>query len=151
MDLCFIIENKFNNEDYVEVIVSDFDTVRFMDYYDVCESIDDVSACSEELKKAINELGDDLQTYCWDSVLSDVETEDVFIEWEYDVFVREIEDSGLRYDWNVLLEYYSVPEIAIKTELDIIAIEKMAKDDIKFIKTVEEILQKEGFVNIRVW
>lgn len=128
MDLCFIIENKFNNEDYVEVIVSDFDTVRFMDYYDVCESIDDVSACSEELKKAINELGDDLQTYCWDSVLSDVETEDVFIEWEYDVFVREIEDSGLRYDWNVLLEYYSVPEIAIKTELDIIAIEKMAEE-----------------------
>lgn len=128
MDLCFIIENKYNNEDYVEVIVSDFDTVRFMDYYDVRESIDDVSACSEELKKAINELGDDLQTYCWDSVLSDVETEDVFIEWEYDVFVREIEDSGLRYDWNVLLEHYSIPEIAIKTELDIVAIEKMAKE-----------------------
>ena len=47
----------------------------------VYESIDDVSDCSKELKKAINELGDDLQTYCWGSVLSDVETEDVFIEW----------------------------------------------------------------------
>lgn len=128
MDLCFIIENKHNNGDYVEVIVSDFDTVRFMDYFDVCESIGDVSTCSEELKKEINELGDDLQTYCWDSVLSDVETEDVFIEWEYDEFLREIENSGLRYDWNVLLEYYSIPEIAIKTELDIVAIEKMAKE-----------------------
>lgn len=126
MDLYFIIRNKHNNGDYVEVIVSDFDTVRFMDYYDVCESIDDVTSCSEELKKAINELGDDLQTYCWNSVLSDNETEDVFIEWEYDVFVQEIEDSGLRYDWDVLLEHYSVPEIAIKTELDIVAIEKMA-------------------------
>lgn len=128
MDLSFIIENKHNNGDYVEVIISDFDTVRFMDYYDVCESINDVSACSEELKKAINELEDELQTYCWDSVLSDVETEDVFIEWEYDVFIREIEDSGLQYEWNVLLEHYSIPEIAIKTELDIIAIEKMAKE-----------------------
>lgn len=59
MDLSFIIENKHNNGDYVEVIISDFDTVRFMDYYDVCESINDVSACSEELKKAINELGDE--------------------------------------------------------------------------------------------
>lgn len=86
------------------------------------------SACSKELKKAINELGDDLQTYCWDSVLSDVETEDVLIEWEYDEFVRELEDFGLRYDWNVLLEHYSIPEIAIKTELDIVAIEKMAKE-----------------------
>lgn len=128
MDLCFIIENKHDNGDYVEVIVSDFDTVRFMDYYDVCESIDDVSACSGELKKAINELGDNLQTYCWDSVLSDVETEDVLIEWEYDEFLREIENSGLRYDWNILLECYSIPEIAIKTELDIVAIEKMAEE-----------------------
>lgn len=128
MDLCFIIENKHNNGDYVEVIVSDFDTVRFMDYFDVYESINDVSACSEELKKAINELGDDLQTYCWDSVLSDVETEDVFIEWEYDEFLREIEDFGLQYDWNVLLEHYSIPEIAIKTELDIVAIKKMAEE-----------------------
>ena len=128
MDLCFIIENKHDNGDYVEVIVSDFDTVRFMDYFDVCESINDVSACSERLKKAINELGDDLQTYCWDSVLSDVETEDVFIEWEYDEFLREIEDFGLQYDWNILTEHYSIPEIAIKTELDIVAIEKMAKE-----------------------
>lgn len=128
MDLSFIIENKHNNGDYVEVIISDFDTVRFMDYFDVYESIDDVSACSKELKKAINELGDDLQTYCWDSVLSDVETEDVLIEWEYDEFLRELENSGLRYDWNVLLEHYSIPEIAIKTELDIVAIEKMAKE-----------------------
>lgn len=128
MDLCFIIENKHNNGDYVEVIVSDFDTVRFMDYFDVCESIDDVTACSEELKKAVNELEDDLQTYCWDSVLSDVETEEVFIEWEYDEFLREIEDFGLQYDWNVLLEHYSIPEIAIKTELDIVAIEKMAEE-----------------------
>lgn len=128
MDLCFIIENKHNNGDYVEVIISDFDTVRFMDYFYVYESIDDVSDCSKELKKAINELGDDLQTYCWDSVLSDVETEDVLIEWEYDEFLRELEDSGLRYDWNVLLEHYSIPEIAIKTELDIVAIEKMAKE-----------------------
>ena len=128
MDLCFIIENKHDNGDYVEVIVSDFDTVRFMDYFYVYESIDDVSDCSKELKKAINELGDDLQTYCWDSVLSDVETEDVLIEWEYDEFLRELEDSGLRYDWNVLLEHYSIPEIAIKTELDIVAIEKMAKE-----------------------
>lgn len=128
MDLSFIIENKHNNGDYVEVIISDFDTVRFMDYFYVYESIDDVSDCSKELKKAINELGDDLQTYCWDSVLSNVETEDVFIEWEYDEFLREIENSGLRYDWNVLLEYYSIPEIAIKTELDIVAIEKMAKE-----------------------
>jgi len=128
MDLCFVIENKHNNGDYVEVIVSDFDTVRFMDYFDVCESIDDVTACSKELKKAVNELGDDLQTYCWDSVLSNVETEDVFIEWEYDEFLREIEDFGLQYDWNVLLEHYSIPEIAIKTELDIVAIEKMAEE-----------------------
>lgn len=128
MDLCFIIENKHNNGDYVEVIISDFDTVRFMDYFYVYESIDDISDCSKELKKAINELGDDLQTYCWDSVLSDVETEDVLIEWEYDEFLRELEDSGLRYDWNVLLEHYSIPEIAIKTELDIVAIEKMAKE-----------------------
>ena len=128
MDLCFIIENKHNNGDYVEVIVSDFDTVRFMDYFDVCASIDDVTACSKELKKAINKLGDDLQTYCWDSVLSDVETEDVFIEWEYDEFLREIEDFGLQYDWNVLLEHYSIPEIAIKTELDIVAIGKMAEE-----------------------
>lgn len=128
MDLSFIIENKHNNGDYVEVIISDFDTVRFMDYFYVYESIDDVSDCSKELKKAINELGDDLQTYCWDSVLSGVETEDVFIEWEYDEFLRELEDSGLRYDWNVLLEHYSIPEIAIKTELDIVAIEKMAKE-----------------------
>lgn len=128
MDLSFVIENKHNNEDYVEVIVSDFDTVRFMDYFDVCESIDDVSACSEEFKKAINELGDDLQTYCWDSVLSDVETEDVLIEWKYDEFLREIEASGLRYRWDILLEYYSIPEIAIKTELDIVAIEKMAEE-----------------------
>ncbi len=130
MDLCFIIENKHNNGDYVEVIVSDFDTVRFMDYFDVYESIDDVSDsdCSKELKKAINELGDDLQTYCWDSVLSDVETEDVLIEWEYDEFLRELEYSGLRYDWNVLLEHYSIPEIAIKTELDIVAIEEMAEE-----------------------
>ena len=128
MDLSFIIENKHNNGDYVEVIISDFDTVRFMDYFYVYESIDDVNDCSKELKKAINELGDDLQTYCWDSVLSDVETEDVFIEWEYDEFLRKIEDSGLRYDWNVLLEHYSIPEIAIKTELDIVAIEKMAKE-----------------------
>ena len=43
-------------------------------------------------------------------------------------FLRELEDSGLRYDWNVLLEHYSIPEIAIKTELDIVAIEKMAKE-----------------------
>lgn len=128
MDLSFIIENKHNNGDYVEVIISDFDTVRFMDYFYVYESIDDVSDCSKELKKAINELGDDLQTYCWDSVLSDVETEDVFIEWEYDEFLRKLEDFGLRYDWNVLLEHYSIPEIAIKTELDIVAIEKMAKE-----------------------
>lgn len=128
MDLSFIIENKHNNGDYVEVIISDFDTIRFMDYFYVYESIDDVSDCSKELKKAINELGDDLQTYCWDSVLSDVETEDVFIEWEYDEFLRKLEDSGLRYDWNVLLEHYSIPEIAIKTELDIVAIEKMAKE-----------------------
>ena len=128
MDLSFIIENKHDNGDYVEVIISDFDTVRFMDYFYVYESIDDVSACSEELKKAINELGDDLQTYCWDSVLSDVETEYVLIEWEYDEFLRELEYSGLRYDWNVLLEHYSIPEIAIKTELDIVAIEKMAKE-----------------------
>ena len=64
MDLSFIIENKHNNGDYVEVIISDFDTVRFMDYFYVYESIDDVSDCSKELKKAINELGDDLQTYC---------------------------------------------------------------------------------------
>ena len=128
MDLCFIIENKHNNGDYVEVIISDFDTVRFMDYFDVYESIDDVSACSKELKKAINELGDDLQTYCWDSVLSDVETEDVLIEWEYDEFLQELKNSGLRYDWNVLVEHYSIPEIATKTELDIDAIEKMAKE-----------------------
>ena len=59
---------------------------------------------------------------------SDVETEDVLIEWEYDEFLRELEYSGLRYDWNVLLEHYSIPEIAIKTELDIVAIEKMAKE-----------------------
>lgn len=130
MDLNFIIENKHDNGDYVEVIISDFDTVRFMGYFNVYESIDDVSDsdCSKELKKAINELGDDLQTYCWDSVLSDVETEDVLIEWEYDEFLRELEYSGLRYDWNVLLEHYSIPEIAIKTELDIVAIEKMAKE-----------------------
>ena len=128
MDLSFIIENKHNNGDYVEVIISDFDTVRFMDYFYVYESIDDVSDCSKELKKAINELGDDLQTYCWDSVFSDVETEDVLIEWEYDEFLRELEDSGLRYDWNVLLEHYSIPEIAIKTELDIVAIEKISKE-----------------------
>lgn len=128
MDLCFIIENKHNNGDYVEVIISDFDTVSFMDYFYVYESIDDVSDCSKELKKAINELGDDLQTYCWDSVLSDVETEDVLIQWEYDEFLQELKNSGLRYDWNVLLEHYSIPEIAIKTELDIVAIEKMAKE-----------------------
>lgn len=128
MDLCFIIENKHNNGDYVEVIISDFDTVSFMDYFDVHESIDDVSACSKELKKAINELGDDLQTYCWDSVLSDVETEDVLIEWEYDEFLQELKNSGLRYEWNVLVEHYSIPEIATKTELDIDAIEKMAKE-----------------------
>ncbi len=128
MDLSFIIENKHNNGDYVEVIISDFDTVRFMDYFYVYESIDDVGDCSKELKKAINELGDDLQTYCWDSVLSDVETEDVLIEWEYDEFLRELENYRLRYDWNVLLEHYSIPEIAIKTELDIVAIEKMAKE-----------------------
>lgn len=130
MDLCFIIENKHDNGDYVEVIISDFDTVRFMGSFDVYESIDDVSDsdCSKKLKKAINELGDDLQTYCWDSVLSDVETEDVLIEWEYDEFLRELEYPGLRYDWNVLLEHYSIPEIAIKTELDIVAIEKMAKE-----------------------
>lgn len=130
MDLCFIIENKHDNGDYVEVIISDFDTVRFMGYFDVYESIDDVSDsdCSKKLKKAINELGDDLQTYCWDSVLSDVETEDVLIEWEYDEFLRELEYSGLRYDWNVLLEHYSIPEIAIKTELNIVAIEEMAEE-----------------------
>ena len=130
MDLSFIIENKHDNGDYVEVIISDFDTVRFMDYFNVYESIDDISDsdCSKELKKAINELGDDLQTYCWDSVLSDVETEDVLIEWEYDEFLRELEYSGLRYDWNVLLEHYSIPEIAIKTELDIVAIEEMAEE-----------------------
>lgn len=130
MDLSFIIENKHDNGDYVEVIISDFDTVRFMGCFDVYESIDDVSDsdCSKELKKAINELGDDLQTYCWDSVLSDVETEDVLIEWEYDEFLRELEYSGLRYDWNVLLEHYSIPEIAIKTELDIVAIEEMAEE-----------------------
>lgn len=130
MDLCFIIENKHDNGDYVEVIISDFDTVRFMGCFDVYESIDDVSDsdCSKELKKAINELGDDLQTYCWDSVLSDVETEDVLIEWEYDEFLRELEYSGLRYDWSVLLEHYSIPEIAIKTELDIVAIEEMAEE-----------------------
>ena len=130
MDLSFIIENKHDNGDCVEVIISDFDTVRFMDYFDVYESIDDVSDsdCSKKLKKAINELGDDLQTYCWDSVLSNVETEDVLIEWEYDEFLRELEYSGLRYDWNVLLEHYSIPEIAIKTELDIVAIEEMAEE-----------------------
>lgn len=52
MDLSFIIENKHNNGDYVEVIISDFDTVRFMDYFDVYESIDDVKCLFKRIEKS---------------------------------------------------------------------------------------------------